>query len=66
MSSNNIKCAFNLFWSSSSTFKQSSLIFYGDQEILPQFLQPPSSSILQRVRDWLCKRQIGFGVRPLL
>ena len=38
MSSNNIKWAFNLFRSSSNTFKQSSLIFYGDQEILPQFL----------------------------
>ena len=35
MSSNNIKWAFNLFRSSSNTFKQSSLIFYGDQEILP-------------------------------
>ena len=36
MSSNNIKWAFNLFGSSSNTFKQSSFTFYGDQEILPQ------------------------------
>ena len=35
MSSNNSKWTFNLFRSSSYTFKQSSLIFYGDQEILP-------------------------------
>ena len=35
MSSNNIKWAFNLFRSSSNTFKQSHLIFHGDQEILP-------------------------------
>ena len=35
MSNNNIKWAFNFFWSSSNKLKQSSLIFYGDQEILP-------------------------------
>ena len=45
MSSNNIKCAFNLFRSSSNTFKQSSLIFYGDQEILPPIKLPFNNSI---------------------
>ena len=35
MSSNNIKWVLNLFRSSSNTFKQSSLIFFGDKEILP-------------------------------
>ena len=35
MPSNNVKWAFNLFRSLSITFKQSSLIFYGGQEILP-------------------------------
>ena len=35
MSSKTIKWAVNLFRSSSITFKQPSLIFYGDQEILP-------------------------------
>ena len=50
MSSNNIKWAFNLFRSSSNTFKQSSLIFYGDQEILPLNELPKSAFHLL----WFC------------